>query len=486
MKKADRLFALLLVLTVLLSGLYLSADTAAAASKIASPTSAAVQVDGKAVPFQAYNIDGSNYFKLRDIAMALNGTQKQFSITYSSSANAMYLVTGEAYVPIGGELAGTAKTIEMTAMSATAKVFLNGEKLDVTAYNIDGSNYFKLRELGASINFSVGWDTAANTISVTTSKDYGPVIVYMSYMGLDYPQFVAARLKILTLDNNYRLIVQDVGSVDAAQTVQMYCDQKVSAIIMNVDPRTAEGVMPIATKAGIPLLTESADFTSAATGRLLTSGVNIDPYKSAGMCAQWMVDNGSSYGLTVGDQSKLGFLVVTNSGYPVCDIRVPGAVDKIKSVYPDCKLFYADTADAGNQAFSPEAQIKATSAVLSVHPEIEIWYIYCVGESFAQSADKAVQEAKLDKKAIITSIESTILTRLWRESDYNGSWKACCYYNYSDFADALLPALDAVVKGNTPASALFPDERLPGETFAIHHINVMMLDKQAYKEMISK
>jgi hypothetical protein len=47
MKKIDKLFALLLALTVLLSGLYLSADTAAAASKIASPASAAVQIDGK-------------------------------------------------------------------------------------------------------------------------------------------------------------------------------------------------------------------------------------------------------------------------------------------------------------------------------------------------------------------------------------------------------------------------------------------------------
>ncbi len=37
---------------------------------------ASVLVNGKSVAFEAYNIDGSNFFKLRDIAMALSGSAK--------------------------------------------------------------------------------------------------------------------------------------------------------------------------------------------------------------------------------------------------------------------------------------------------------------------------------------------------------------------------------------------------------------------------
>ena len=40
------------------------------------PTSSIVLVNGEAVSFQAYNIGDNNYFKLRDIAFVLSGTEK--------------------------------------------------------------------------------------------------------------------------------------------------------------------------------------------------------------------------------------------------------------------------------------------------------------------------------------------------------------------------------------------------------------------------
>ena len=46
----------------------------------ANPTNAKVLVNGEEVAFDAYTIDGSNYFKLRDLAFVLNGTEKQFEV----------------------------------------------------------------------------------------------------------------------------------------------------------------------------------------------------------------------------------------------------------------------------------------------------------------------------------------------------------------------------------------------------------------------
>ncbi|MGO4119405.1 hypothetical protein ACEQ6C_40435, partial [Rhizobium ruizarguesonis] len=46
----------------------------------AAPTDSKVLVNGKTISFEAYNINGNNYFKLRDFAAAVNGTEKQFEV----------------------------------------------------------------------------------------------------------------------------------------------------------------------------------------------------------------------------------------------------------------------------------------------------------------------------------------------------------------------------------------------------------------------
>ena len=46
----------------------------------------------------------------------------------------------------------------------------------MTAYNIDGNNYFKLRDLGEKFNFGVDYDEATNTVKLST--DVGNDIEY--------------------------------------------------------------------------------------------------------------------------------------------------------------------------------------------------------------------------------------------------------------------------------------------------------------------
>jgi hypothetical protein len=152
----------------------------AAAARTAVPTASTVLVNGAAVPFDAYNIDDNNYFKLRDLAYILSGTEKQFEVTWDGAANAITLTSGSSYTAVGGEMAGrsavegAASSGHWAATATTSKIRLDGRAVAFTAYNIGGNNYFKLRDLGAAFDFGVDWDGAQNTVVVDTGKGYTP------------------------------------------------------------------------------------------------------------------------------------------------------------------------------------------------------------------------------------------------------------------------------------------------------------------------
>ncbi|MDR3277948.1 MAG: leucine-rich repeat domain-containing protein, partial [Oscillospiraceae bacterium] len=139
----------------------------------AKPTSSTVLINGEKVPFGAYNISDSNYFKLRDLAFALNGTEKQFSVEYDEAANVITLTSGAAYTPVGGEMQG-AGTGAKAPYPTGSKVTLDGKEVGFTAYAIAGNNYFKLRDIGVAFDFGVNWDGAKNSIVIDTSKAYTP------------------------------------------------------------------------------------------------------------------------------------------------------------------------------------------------------------------------------------------------------------------------------------------------------------------------
>ncbi|MCL2058215.1 MAG: hypothetical protein FWH01_04030 [Oscillospiraceae bacterium] len=125
-------------------------------SLVASPTDSTVLIDRGPVTFDAYLIEGNNYFKLRDIAYILVDTTKQFSVDWDDERDAITLTSGLPYVPVGGEMSGKG-TGNKTPMPTTSKIYLDGREVSFTAYNIDGNNYFKLRDIGRAIDFNVDW-----------------------------------------------------------------------------------------------------------------------------------------------------------------------------------------------------------------------------------------------------------------------------------------------------------------------------------------
>ena len=139
----------------------------------ANPTASTVLVNGVNKAFDAYNINENNYFKLRDLAFVLSGTEKQFEVSWDAAANAISLTSGKAYTAVGGEMTGAGAGAKFPT-ETTSKILKDGAEIKLTAYNIDGNNYFKLRDIGLAFNFGVTWDGARNTIVIDTSIGYTP------------------------------------------------------------------------------------------------------------------------------------------------------------------------------------------------------------------------------------------------------------------------------------------------------------------------
>lgn len=148
------------------------APAAPAEPVVAVPNASAVVVNGEKIAFEAYTINGNNYFKLRDLAMAVNGTEKQFEVKWDGAKNAISLLSGEAYTPAGGELAVSDNPSSKTATPTSSKIYVDGEEVQFTAYTIGGNNYFKLRDIAKVFNIGVTWDGEANTVGIDTSLDY--------------------------------------------------------------------------------------------------------------------------------------------------------------------------------------------------------------------------------------------------------------------------------------------------------------------------
>ncbi len=137
----------------------------------AQATASKVYVDGKETSFEAYNIADNNYFKIRDVAMAINGSEKQYNVTWDNEKKAINLLKNTPYTVAGGEFSkGGAKV--MPAQATTSHTLLDGELFGFTSYTIGDSNYYMLRDLGEVFDFAVEWDAATNSIHIDTTKSY--------------------------------------------------------------------------------------------------------------------------------------------------------------------------------------------------------------------------------------------------------------------------------------------------------------------------
>ncbi len=138
----------------------------AVASNLLAATSPAqttdsIELDGTPVQPEVYKINNENYFKLRDIAYLLQDTNSKFSVNWDAATSSILLKTGEGYTSVGGEMSYSGVG---AAVLSHASVLVNGVQANMTAYNIAGNNYFRLRDIGNQVGFQVDYDDAEDIV----------------------------------------------------------------------------------------------------------------------------------------------------------------------------------------------------------------------------------------------------------------------------------------------------------------------------------
>ena len=124
-------------------------------------------VDGENVDIAGYTVNGSNYYKIRDVAMILRTTAARFDVAWDSRLGGITVSRGVKYTIVGGELNDNNDSA-LNATQSTVTVYVDGEPREVPSYNINGNTYFKIRDIADMVGFTVDWDGERQAVVIRT------------------------------------------------------------------------------------------------------------------------------------------------------------------------------------------------------------------------------------------------------------------------------------------------------------------------------
>lgn len=134
----------------------------------AVPSNQPVTLDGSPVKLAAYNVDGNNYVKLRDIAAILRTTESSFDVSYDYATRTVTLQSKQVYAPQKGDLAPIAPK-KVRALMDYRPMIIDGRKDSLRTAMIKDNNYIQLRDLSRVLDFRVDYDAPTRTVQIYTT-----------------------------------------------------------------------------------------------------------------------------------------------------------------------------------------------------------------------------------------------------------------------------------------------------------------------------
>ncbi|MDO5713997.1 MAG: hypothetical protein Q4Q07_06150 [Tissierellia bacterium] len=138
-----------------------------------------VKINGKEVPLKGYNIEGNNYYRLRDVAKYFKDTMCAFEVGYQENTKTIIL-----RVPLGRKpvLKDTPMIKKTDGIGYPSKSKLQVEIQDILVYDlakgkpkayvIEDYTFFRLRDLAEFLLFDIGYDQKTNTVLIGTEETF--------------------------------------------------------------------------------------------------------------------------------------------------------------------------------------------------------------------------------------------------------------------------------------------------------------------------
>ena len=163
-KKISLLLAILMLVTVI--------PTAFAESKTvdAVKNTKKITLDGEEVMVGAYDVEGYNYLKLRDVAAILNTKKCQFNIGFDEPTRLITVELAKGYEKVEGDLAEI-KDEKAKAIVSVKKILVNGEEKEIKTALINEYNYMQLRDLGSLVGLDVKYDKVNKVIMLKSDAE---------------------------------------------------------------------------------------------------------------------------------------------------------------------------------------------------------------------------------------------------------------------------------------------------------------------------
>ena len=498
-KTAFCLLALALVLSM--GGIPLSSAEAVTAN--APPTSSTVMVDGVSVSFQAFNIDDYNYYKLRDIAKVVSGTSGQFEVGYDEQENAILLTSGQAYTSVGGELAVSDDLSTRQVTASSAKIYLDGVEISPSAYLIGGNNYFRLRDIGAAIDFGVSWDGASNTVRIDTSSPY--ISQFVGFYDPDYyythnPQYHIEYLTLATgtlydtYSDAFRIwaarlgctyeVSSTMGNIDLyLESLETFAAQGTDGFLLDPDTATLPRIAEIMDELDLPWMTCMAS-SMDEDGRTLHPYVDFDDTEIGAQMAQWTID----YAKTAwpdASPSELGMLSLDFSVAPPLHERTIGAQSIWNQHYPTQteNFFVGDGATVGTLDIA--AGYDLASMVFAANPDIRYWLVCACIDDYAGGAARAAESLGIADQCVVISCGGAPLIDEW-DAGADTCWKAAVYDDIALATEPIICGLYALMNGDATAETLWPEwiNKNGGEVYAVLQVPMIIITRDNYQEYL--
>ena len=139
-----------------------SSEAVSVPSYNAKPCLTKIIADSETTSVNAYNIGGYNYYKIKDLQYICADTSWAFTAAYNEKTRTIELTTA---APENYDSLSVKVLTPKNAVPSNANLIKDGKKLSLTAYNIDGYTYFKLRDIGDLFGFDPIWNESDRSIT---------------------------------------------------------------------------------------------------------------------------------------------------------------------------------------------------------------------------------------------------------------------------------------------------------------------------------